>query len=409
MTTEQTTRGSTEEVPHRMRVLLIHNDYGGYSGEEFIFDRVRSLLLDRGHEVAEYRRSSQEIERMPLGRARAFLLGIHSPSACRDIRRLLRSFRPDVVHVQNVFPLISPSILGVCQSMGVPVVMNVQNFRLACPNGLLFSHGEICHRCVPGKEYWCVLRNCEGNLLKSIGYATRNAVARARGSFFSNINAYMAPTAFHREWLMSLGVHESRIHVVPNMVDAITESAGTAPGDFVGFAGRVSPEKGVPVLLEAARRLPAIPFQIAGNYDRQPDLITQAPANVRFLGALSGQSLTDFYEQMRMLVVPSVWYEGLPTVIPQAMLRGKPVIASRIGGLSYVVQDGVTGRLFRMGDAEDLASCVQALWADQEAHTRMGRAAREEAAHQYSLDRYYHRLKNVFTSAISRPLHSRTP
>ena len=409
MTTEPASRGSTEEVPHRMRVLLIHNDYGGYSGEEFIFDRVRSLLLDRGHEVAEYRRSSQEIDRMPLGRARAFLLGIHSPSACVDIGRLLRSFQPDVVHVQNVFPLISPSILGVCQSMGVPVVMNVQNFRLACPNGLLFSHGEICHRCVPGKEYWCVLRNCEGSLLKSVGYAARNAVARARGSFFSNINAYMAPTAFHREWLMSLGVDESRIHIAPNMVDAVTESAGTVPGDFVGFAGRVSPEKGVPVLLDAARRLPAIPFQIAGNYDRQPDLITQAPANVRFLGALSGQALTDFYEQMRMLVVPSVWYEGLPTVIPQAMLRGKPVIASRIGGLSHVVQEGVTGRLFRMGDAQDLASCVQALWGDQEARTRMGRAAREEAAHQYSLDRYYERLKNVFASAISRPLHSRTP
>jgi len=409
MTIEQVTPGTTEEVRHRMRVLLIHNDYGGYSGEEFIFDRVRSLLLDRGHEVAEYRRSSQEIERMPLGRARAFFLGVHSPAACRDIRRLLRSFRPDVAHVQNVFPLISPSALGVCQSEGVPVVMNVQNFRLACPNGLLFSHGEICHRCVPGKEYWCALRNCEGNLLKSIGYATRNAVARARGSFSSNINAYMAPTPFHREWLVSLGVDESRIHVVPNMVDAIAESASTAPGDFVGFAGRVSPEKGVPVLLEAARRLPAIPFQIAGNYDRQPDLITQAPANVRFLGALSGQSLSDFYEQMRMLVVPSIWYEGLPTVIPQAMLRGKPVIASRIGGLSHVVQDGVTGRLFRVGDAEDLASCVQALWADQEAQTRMGRAAREEAAHQYSLDRYYQRLENVFTSAISRPLHSRTP
>ena len=110
-----------------------------------------------------------------------------------------------------------------------------------------------------------------------------------------------------------------------------------------------------------------------------------------------------------MLVVPSIWYEGLPTVIPQAMLRGKPVIASRIGGLSHVVQDGVTGRLFRMGDAEDLASCVQALWADEEARTRMGRAAREEAAHEYSLDRYYQRLENVFTSAISRPLHSRTP
>jgi glycosyltransferase involved in cell wall biosynthesis len=385
-----------------VRILLIHNDYGGYSGEEYIFDRVRAILEERGHAVAEYRRSSREIETMRLGRVRAFFQGIHSAASCREVRRCLKAFRPDVVHVQNVFPLISPSVLGVCRSEGVPVVMNVQNFRLACPNGLLFSHGAICERCVSGKEYWCVLRNCEGNVLKSAGYALRSATARFKRSFVANVDVFIVPTEFHRQWLGSIGVEDARIDVVPNMVDASAQAVITPDGDFVGFVGRVSPEKGVNVLLEAAARLPKIPFRVAGNYDRQSDLLRQATPNVEFLGAISGDALARFYERMRMLVVPSIWYEGLPTVIPQAMLRGKAVIASRIGGLPYAVTEGVTGKLFRMGDSAELAACIQSVWDDHVTRAAMGAAARAEATTRYSSDRFYQRLMGAFGSAIDR-------
>jgi glycosyltransferase involved in cell wall biosynthesis len=383
-----------------MRILLIHNDYGGFSGEEFMFERVREILIDQGHPVADYRRSSVELRSGSLGSARGFFLGIHNAAACSDVRQLLRSFRPAVVYVQNVFPLISPSVLAVCRSERVPVVMNVQNFRLGCPNGLLFSHGEICHRCVPGREYWCVLRNCEGNLLKSTGYALRNAVARFSGAFHANVDAFMAPTEFHRKWLTTLGIEERRIHVVPNVVDTLPESITAVEGDYVGFVGRVSPEKGVSVLLEAAARLPDIPFAIAGSYERQPELVDGAPANVRFLGSLSGAALAAFYEQMRMLVVPSIWYEGLPTVIPQAMLRGKPVVASDIGGLPYAVTDGVTGRLFRAGDSADLARLVRSLWGDAAARESLGASARREALTRYSPDAFYERLMQAFQAAI---------
>lgn len=385
-----------------MRVLLIHNDYGGYSGEEYICDRVRAILEERGHAVAEYRRSSRELEAMPFARAQAFFRGIHSAAACRDVRRVLKSFRPDVVHLQNVFPLISPSVLRVCRSAGIPIVMNVQNFRLACPNGLLFSHGEICHRCVSGREYWCVLRNCEGSPLKSAGYALRTLTARVRRSFLGNVDVYITPTEFHRRWLSSIGVDETRIHVVPNMVDVPDAPGGHSTGDYVGFVGRVSPEKGVAILLEAARRLPHIPFRIAGNYDRQPDLPGRSPPNVDFLGTLSGDSLAEFYERMRMLVVPSVWYEGLPTVIPQAMLRGKVVIASDVGGLSYAVADGVTGRLFRLCDPDALAACITSVWHDDAARTAMGEAARAEAMAKYSSNVFYRKLMHSLQSALDQ-------
>ena len=390
-----------------MRVLLIHNDYGGYSGEEFIVDRLGEILRERGHEVAEYRRSSKELTAMPFGRTRAFFSGIRSPSACRDVRGLLRSFRPDIAYVQNVFPLISPAVLGVCRAAGVPVVMNVLNFRLACPNGLLFSHGEICQRCVPGREYWCLLRNCEGSLLKSAGYALRNAAARLGGGFFTTVNAYMVPTEFHRRWLASLGVEPGRIHVVDTLVDDVAGAPPAMDGDCVGFAGRISPEKGVPVLLDAAARLPDIPFRIAGNFERQPELVDRRTANVEFLGPLTGQPLSDFYARLRMLVVPSLWYEGLPTVIPQAMIRGRPVVASDLGGLPHAVTDGVTGRLFRAGDSEALAACVRSLWDDTETRRRLGATARDEAVARYAPQAFYERTMRAFEAATADAGRSR--
>ncbi len=384
------------------RVLLIHNEYAVRGGEEFLAATIKGILESRGHETIEYRRHSGELQRGILGASKGFLSGIHSTRACRDVDRILDSFCPDFVHIQNLYPLISPAILPLFRKAGVPVVMNIQNFRLACPNGLHYSHGEICTRCLGGREYWCVLRNCEQSMLKSTGYALRNAVARWTGAFTEHVDAFTPPTSFHARWLADQGIAAERIHVIPNMVDDDADGEFFATGDYVGFAGRVSPEKGVEVLIEAARRLPSVPFRIAGSFERMPALPESAPANVRFLGHLGPKELSDFYASARAVVVPSVWFEGFPTVIPQAMLRGRPVIASDIGGLSDVIDDGVTGLLFPMGDVAHLAERIDRLWSDVRLARSMGSAAREKAVREYSRSRYYDRLMKAFSAAAAR-------
>lgn len=384
-----------------MKICIVHNDYGKPSGEEFIVAAVREMLLSQGHDVLSFSRSSAEIPQMRFGQARALFSGIYNPASRRALARLLRDKRPDVVHVHNVYPLISPAVLPACRALGVPVVMNVQNYRLVCPNGLHFTHGEVCERCAGGREYWCILRNCEHSASKSVGYAVRNTVARKMGYFRDNVTVYTPSTEFHRQWLIKAGIPDGRIAVIPNMVDTVSIKDTTEPGDYVAFAGRVSPEKGVPVLVKAAEMLPQIPFRIAGAYDRMPDLATAAPKNVQFLGHLGPDQIADFYRNARMLVVPSIWYEGFPTVIPQAMLRGRPILCSRIGGMPDIVEDGRTGCVFGVGDAAELAGQIRTLWEDPQLCQRLGRAGREKALREYSRDAYYGRLMAAFEKAIA--------
>jgi glycosyltransferase involved in cell wall biosynthesis len=382
-----------------MRVLIVHNNYRIQGGEEYLVQSVGDVLRCHGAEVVEFRKRHTTGAREAVS---AFFTGLGNRSVNRELEAVIAKASPSHAFIGNLYPTISPAALGPIRRAGVPIVMNVQNFRLACPNGLHYSHGEICTRCLGGKEYWCVLRNCERSLLKSTGYALRNAVARWTGGFTDNVDVFTPPTSFHARWLVSQGIEADRIHVIPNMVDDVAGSGRAGGGDYVGFAGRVSPEKGVGVLLDAARRLPAVPFRIAGSFERMPALPASAPANVRFLGHLGPQDLSDFYANARMVVVPSVWFEGFPTVIPQAMLRARPVVASDVGGLADVITDGVTGYLFPMGDACQLADRINAIWSDATLAESMGVAAREQAVREYSRERYYERLMGAFAAAKAR-------
>jgi len=206
-------------------------------------------------------------------------------------------------------------------------VMRCANYRLVCPNGLLLSHGQVCERCISGREHWCVLRNCEGSLPKSLGYALRNFVARTRRLYRDNVTLYYAQTDFQKKKLMAGGFPASRIEVIPNMVDTSTPPRETQVGHYVGFAGRGSPEKGVAILLQAARTCSDLPFRLAGDFWRMPEVAKVKPDNVELLGHLIGPRLEEFFRDCRLLVLPSTWYEGFPGVAIEAMLHGKTLEA----------------------------------------------------------------------------------
>ena len=382
------------------KVLVVHNAYGARSGEEVVVDGVTHLLERYGHQVERFSRSSEEIPGMWLGKLRALFSGVHSGSSCRRMRETLRQFRPDVVNVHNVYPLISPSVLKVCRDEGVPVVMTLHNYRLVCPNGMFMTRGQVCHRCAGGHEYWCLFRNCEGGVAKSLGYALRNWAARKRRAFLGNVTMYMALTQFQREQLVREGFPADRIEVVPNAAAGDGICAAKEAGDYIGFVGRISAEKGIDTLSRAAKMLQKIPFKAAGHCDRASPLLCGAPANVDFVGQLDRSRLRAFYAGTRIIVLPSVWYEGFPMVLAEAMLHGKPVICSRIGGLPEIVDDGVTGLLFEPGNAADLAEKIQHLWEHPEVCGKMGEAGRKKAIREYSPQRYYQRMMDVFERAI---------
>jgi len=186
-------------------VCVVHNEYGIFSGEEAVVENQAKLLRDNGHEVIRFFRSSAEISEMQLGKLRAFFSGIYSLSSKRALRKFLTEYKPDVVHVHNVFPLISPSVLSECRKAGVPVVMTVHNYRLVCPNGLLMFDGQICEKCCSSREYQCLLNNCEASFFKSLGYFLRNYIARKLKLFKNNVTIYACLTEFQKQRLINAG------------------------------------------------------------------------------------------------------------------------------------------------------------------------------------------------------------
>jgi len=383
-----------------MKVLMVHNDYAGFSGEEAVIERQERLLQSNGHEVIRFRRSSSEISQMRFGKARAFFSGAYSWSSRRAMERTLLDRKPDIVHIHNLFPLISPSVLGVCRKMCMPVVMTVHNYRLICPSGLFMVGSRICERCRQGREFWCVLHNCTGSLPKSAGYALRNFVARKGRLYRRNVMLYMVLTSFQRQQLVQEGFPADRIDVIPNMVDSTETVPSTAVGAYVGFVGRISPEKDIPTLMEAAKACPDIQFKAAGSYHGAPHIVDQRPSNFDFLGHLRKELLAPFYADGRIIVLCSVCYEGFPTTILEAMAAGKPVVCSRIGGLPEIVDDDVAGLLFKPGDARDLAEKIRYLWDRPDLCRKMGQAGREKVLREYSLQRHYDRLMAAYERAL---------
>lgn len=382
-----------------MKICLVHNEYARPSGEETVVRDIRNLLQTHGHQVVPFTRSSAEIADMPLGKLRSFFTGIYSPRSRREFRRLLRPQQPDLVHIHNLFPLISPSIIPECTSFGIPVVMTTHNYRLVCPGGLHLVRGQLCEKCLGGREYRCLLKNCQQNIFKSLGYALRSYIARSRRFYLDHVCQYAALSEFQKNRLVAAGFPASRISVIPNMVFDLPSLPETTLGDYIAFVGRVSPEKGIETLLEAARACPDIPFKIAGDYHRLPDLSARCPANVELIGHLSPEKLHSFYAHCRFLVVPSLWYETFGLCTVEAMLHRKPVLASRIGSLPEIVADNHTGFLFSPGNVPDLTEKIRYLWSRPDLCLSLGATAREKALREYSPSLYYQRLIKMYEQA----------
>ncbi len=394
-----------------MRILIIHNEYGRFSGEEAVVEANAALLKEHGHVVERVSRTSAEIMASRTRQIKAFFSGIHSPRSRRAVLDAVHKAKPDVAHVHNLYPLLSPSILPVLTSQGVPVVMTVHNYRLLCPNGLFLSGGAVCERCSGGREWWCALKNCERSVPKSVAYAVRNWAARVMGYYRKNVSAYAVLTEFQRSKLCAAGFPSDRMHLLPNCLShtALEEPGNTPTGSYVAFIGRMSHEKGIDVILHAAKLCPDIPLRLAGSFERLPELPKRLPGNVVLTGHLSAAELRRHVSEARLLLFPSVWYEGFPMSLLDALAAGTPVVCSRIGGLPEIIEDGVTGRLFTAGDAQACARAIGELWSNPALARQMGTAGQQKTRQEYTPQRYYERLMATYDAAMANPLPDEEP
>ena len=386
-----------------MKVLIVHNDYGKYSGEEAVVDKMAAMLRGHGYEVAFYRLTSAGSRETVLGRVHGFIAGIYSPSGVNGMREALRRERPDVVNVHNLYPFISPAALRECRRAGVPVVMTVHNFRLICPTGLFMRDGRPCELCLErGNEWGCVRYNCEHSMLKSIGYALRNATARITGAYRRNVSAFACITDFQRKKLIQAGYDANKITVIPNSIEA-PNNYEKIDGEYVAYIGRLSYEKGYDILVEVARRNPHIKFRFAGATRSQNDKLTSD--NVDFVGYLQKVELQEFIKHAKFVVMPSRCYEGFPMAILEAAQYGKPTIGPDHGGFSEIIGRGdiAIGRLFRPGDIDDMEQQVVALWNNNQETAELGRKAFEKLHRKYSSEVVYRQWERLLKSPLQPP------
>jgi glycosyltransferase involved in cell wall biosynthesis len=385
----------TERVD-RMKILVAHNAYQHRGGEDTVVEAEVALLRDYGHEVELYRQHNDAIKQMP--RAAAAVSTIWSRRSAGEVDRLCESFQPDVIHVHNTFPLISPSLYWTAARRKVPVVQTLHNFRLLCPQAIFLRDGKVCEDCV-GKLPWrSVTRKCyRDSALQSAVVTGMLAAHRAIGTYRERVTRYIALNAFARDKYIEGGLPSDLIRIKPNFVPSTAAPDCTLRRGGL-YVGRLSSEKGLEVLADAVRRL------------RQPDLDVigsgpLAPLARDVLGdrCLGYRPLDDIMARMhaaQFLVVPSICYENSPRTIVEAFACGLPVIASRLGALIDIVKDGVTGLLFNPGDAADLADKIAWARSHPEQMLRMGRAARAEYEANYTPQHNYKLLMDIYDDAI---------
>jgi glycosyltransferase involved in cell wall biosynthesis len=379
------------------RVLLVHNAYQQRGGEDSVLESEMALLQQQGHEVALYRRDNDDIETMSRPELLAHTLW--STQTVRDIEQWSLRFKPDVIHVHNTLPLVSPSVFWAADKVDVPVVQTLHNYRLACLDATFMRNGRICEDCL-GKAPWRgVVHACyRGSRLQSGAMASMLVMHRAMGTFRRKVTRYIALSEFSRTKLAQAGLPPERISVKPNFL----EWQDAPPQDDRSgglFVGRLSPEKGIEALLKALSALPSHNVRVAGS-GPLADLVQQQLGSL----ALGFQPLPQVMALMRsasFMVLPSLWYEGFPRTIVEAFACGTPVLASRLGTMAEVIEDGVTGLLFTPGDVQDMAAKLAWAQAHPAEMRAMGMAARRRYESHYVPTVNHAQLLSIYRQAIT--------
>ncbi|MGW4895528.1 glycosyltransferase [Kitasatospora sp. NPDC004240] len=393
-----------------MHVMVVHNRYSSAqpSGENRVVDEEVGLLRAAGHRVDLFERRSDDIAaRSLLGKVAVPLLVPWHPGVRAELTARLRAERPDVVHVHNVFPLLSPAVLAACADAGVPVVATLHNYTQICPPGTLHRDGRLCTACVgsvaalPAVRHGCY----RGSRLATVPLAVSMTVNRRR--WWSGVERFFCISAAQRDVLVRSGMPAERLTVKHNFVPD-PGAARTGTGEHVLFLGRLTESKGVRLLMAAWDALAAdggvgVPLVLAGAGPLEAEVAAWAAGrdDVRHVGLYDPARCRDAVARAVAVVAPSVSPETFGLVVAEAMAAGVPAVAAAHGAFVELVEDGVTGLLHRLGDSASLASCVRRITGDPEGNREMGRTARLRYEKSFSPAVGLERLVEGYRAAIA--------
>jgi glycosyltransferase involved in cell wall biosynthesis len=389
-----------------MKILFVHNRYRFEGGEERQMEQQVHLLQAKGHTVDVYTEDSANfVQSGPWPRILAMLQVPFSLSHYWRLRKTLRSRRPAIAHIHNVFPLLTPSIYYACKAEGVRVVQSVHNYRFMCANGLfLLPDGTVCERCKLGSHWNAARYNCYGGKRdRSAMMALTLSLHRHLGTFRKQIDAYVMTSHFLKGKLTDGGFPAQKMHLLPPLFRATATRTHEQEPRTLLFVGRLSREKGLKTLFQAAMQLTDWTFQVVGTGPLETELRQNVSAlslkNVHLLGTVDHDELQVMLQKATFLIVPSECYENLPTVFLEAWAYALPVIASRLGGMAEAVLENVNGFLFTPGDVTSLVRLVSSLTLEN--CRSMQKVIGEYFQRTYNPEIHYEKLMNVYQNVLS--------
>jgi glycosyltransferase involved in cell wall biosynthesis len=368
----------------QLRVLIVHNRYRSSqpSGEDQVVDQESALLADAGHRVTTFERRSDDIASMSLlGKASVPLKVPWNAAVRAELAARLHAERPDVVHIHNTFPLLSPSVVAACADADVPAVATLHNYFQVCPSGNLYRAGRVCTECTSRLPLPALRHGCyRGSRLATVPLTVNMLANRRR--WWSGIARFFCASDTQRKILIEAGMPAQRLAVKHNfIVDPGVRRA--EPGEHVLYLGRLTEEKGLPLLMAAwdliaAEGGIAMPLVLAGagTLDGEVTRWARGREDVQYLGLKSRAECWDLTARAAAVVAPSIVLETFGLVLVEAMAAAVPTVASALGAYAELVHNEVTGMLHRPGDAVSLADSLRWVVADVDRNLALGNSAR---------------------------------
>jgi glycosyltransferase involved in cell wall biosynthesis len=389
-----------------MRILQVYNEYRAYGGEDTVVHLEADMLRQHSHQVQLFRVCTKELDETWFLRLAAAGFGtVWSFRGYSMMKKAIERFSPDIIHVHNTFPLLSPSVFWAADSAGVPVVQTLHNYRLTCANSLLLRDDRPCQECV-GDFPWAGLRHrCFGSsFLRTAAVTSMNVVHRWLGTFRNKVHAFIVLTEFSKEILVRAGLPRERIHVKPNFSPATVTLARLRVRRFI-FAGQIARFKGVHLLLEAWARVATAGHHllIVGDGPDRAELERRfaGQANIVWHGKQPREEVINLITSSRWLVLPSLSYENFPMSVLEALSAGTPVIVPNHGAFAAIVSDGVEGLMFSTSDADSLSTALQAaVDANEGAWLQWSTNARNKHLSAYSARKNYAQLMSIYQEAV---------
>jgi glycosyltransferase involved in cell wall biosynthesis len=393
-------RNSPEVI---LRVLLVHNRYQQPGGEDGVVGAEADMLRRHLHQVEIYEANNDGIEG-PLDRLKTAVRCVWSPRAERTFRKHLRDIEPDVIHVHNFFPLISPAVHHAAYKRGIPVVQTLHNYRLLCPASTLLRDGVVCEACTHEWYPISAVRHACYRKSHAASFAVANMLVfhRLIGTWTHTVSRFIALSEFARRKFVSSGLPEDRVSVKPNFL-ADDPGPGYGNGDYVLFVGRLTDEKGIPCLLQAWKALRSKPRLIIVGDGPLASMVrdfASTDRTVQWLGFLNRSGILELMGNAFALIFPSIWYEAFPLVLAESFAKGLPVIASNLGSMAEIVSHRRTGLLFAPGSSLDLANTLQWAFDHRSEVFAMRKHARLEFESKYTADRNYRLLLDIYEAAL---------